>query len=186
MTKNPIHPLCQACLKEHSSTWNLRGGKVYLNEKDGSQGLQICSLIHTEIEASIEAKKTMSQEDLEFANFLFNPSLWTKTELAWNARWYQDYMLQCSAFRKVSRIGRRAGKTETICIRMLHYAYTNETVTVLVIAPYKNQVGLIFDKLDQFLGKSDSLKASIKRNTKNPYRVERVVSLQVFVVKMLI
>ena len=172
MTKNPIHPLCQACLKEHSSTWNLRGGKVYLNEKDGSQGLQICSLIHTEIEASIEAKKTMSQEDLEFANFLFNPSLWTKTELAWNARWYQDYMLQCSAFRKVSRIGRRAGKTETICIRMLHYAYTNETVTVLVIAPYKNQVGLIFDKLDQFLGKSDSLKASIKRNTKNPYRVE--------------
>ncbi|RLC33584.1 hypothetical protein DRH14_04625 [Candidatus Shapirobacteria bacterium] len=62
--------------------------------------------------------------------------------------------------------------TEAISINMLHYAYTHEGVTVLVIAPYKNQVGLIFDKLDLFLGKSESLSASIKRNTKNPYRVE--------------
>ena len=55
---------------------------------------------------------------------------------------------------------------------MLHYAYTHENIIVLVIAPYKNQVGLIFDKLDVFLGKSTSLAASIKRNTKNPYRVQ--------------
>ena len=172
MNKNTINPLCQACLKEHSQNWYLKGGKVYLRDKVEGSDLQICSLIHTEIETSLEAKKLMSKEDMEFANFLFNPSWWTKTELAWNARWYQDYMLQCSAFRKVSRIGRRAGKTETIAIKMLHYGYTNENVNILVIAPYKNQVGLIFDKLDTFLGKSDSLKNSIKRNTKNPYRVE--------------
>lgn len=145
---------------------------MYLKEKVGESDLQICSLIHDEMQVSEEAKKLMGEDDMAFANFLYNPVLWTKTELGWMARWYQDYMLKCTAFRKVSRIGRRAGKTEAICVNMIHYAYTHENVSVLVIAPYKNQVGLVFDKLDTFLSKSDSLKSSIKRNTKNPYRVE--------------
>ena len=55
---------------------------------------------------------------------------------------------------------------------MMHYAYTTEYTTSLVIAPYKNQVGLIFDRLEYFLSTSPGIKASIKRNTKNPYRVE--------------
>ena len=172
MSKKEINPICQRCLKNHASQWYLKGGKVYLRDKVGGSDLQICSLIHDEMEISDAAKKLMGDDDVAFANFLYNPVLWTKTELDWNARWYQDEMLKCSAFRKVSRIGRRAGKTEAICINMIHYAYTHENVSVLVIAPYKNQVGLIFDKLDTFLGKSDSLKSSIKRNTKNPYRVE--------------
>ena len=62
--------------------------------------------------------------------------------------------------------------TETLCVKMMHYAYTNEHTTSLVIAPYKNQVGLIFDRLEYFLSTSPGIKASIKRNTKNPYRVE--------------
>ena len=148
----------------------MKGGKVWY--KDGPDEVQICNLIHEEIEASEEGKKLLSDDEMAFANFLYNPTLWTRTEISWTPRWYQDVMLKCTAFRKVSRIGRRSGKTEAICIKMLHYAYINEGVTVLVIAPYKNQVGLIFDKLDIFLGKSESLSASIKRNTKNPYRVE--------------
>lgn len=145
---------------------------MYLKEKVGESDFQICSLIHEEMQVSEEAEKLMGADDMAFANFLYNPVLWTQTELGWSARWYQDYMLKCTAFRKVSRIGRRAGKTEAICVNMIHYAYTHENVSVLVIAPYKNQVGLVFDKLDTFLSKSDSLKSSIKRNTKNPYRVE--------------
>jgi hypothetical protein len=172
MKKKEIHPYCQRCLKEHAKDWYLKNGKVYLKGKVGESELQVCSLIHEEIEASEEAKKLMSEEDMAFANFLYNPTLWTRTELGWEARWYQDLMLKCSAFRKVSRIGRRAGKTEAISVNMLHYAYTHENVTVLVIAPYKNQVGLVFDKIDTMMSKSDSLKSSIKRNTKNPYRVE--------------
>jgi len=150
----------------------MKGGKVYVKDKVGDSSFQICSLIHEEMQVSDEAKRLMGEDDMAFANFLYNPVLWTKTELGWTARWYQDLMLKCSAIRKVSRIGRRAGKTEAICVNMIHYAYTHENVSVLVIAPYKNQVGLVFDKLDTFLGKSESLRSSIKRNTKNPYRVE--------------
>ena len=65
-----------------------------------------------------------------------------------------------------------SGKTETLCVKMLHYAYTNEFTSSLVIAPYKNQVGLIFDRLDVFLAHSPAIKASVKRNTKNPYRIQ--------------
>jgi replicative DNA helicase len=170
--KNELHPHCQQCLKQHAHDWYVKGGKVFCKDKGGAGDFQICGLIHEEMQVSETARKNLSEDEMSFANFLYNPTLWTATEIAWNARWYQDYMLKCTAMRKVSRIGRRAGKTEAICINMLHYAYTHEGVTVLVIAPYKNQVGLIFDKLDQFLGKSESLTASIKRNTKNPYRVE--------------
>ena len=170
--KEELHPHCQRCLKEHKDKWILRGGKVFFKDKVTGHEQQICNLIHDEIPLTEASKKLMGADDVNFANFLYNPTLWSKTELEWDARWYQDYMLKCTAFRKVSRIGRRAGKTESISVKMLHYAYTNEGITVLVIAPYKNQVGLIFDKLDNFLGKSQSLRSSIKRHTKNPYRIE--------------
>ena len=171
MKTNEIHPFCKECIKSHKD-WKLRGGKVMHVDRTGKIETHICNLIHEEMSISAEAKKSLGEEDVAFANFLYNPTLWTKTELEWNARWYQDLMLKCSAFRKVSRMGRRVGKTEVISVKMLHYAYTHENVGVLVIAPYKNQVGLIFDKLDTLMSKSDSLKSSIKRNTKNPYRVE--------------
>lgn len=169
--KNELHPLCKECIKSHKD-WKLRGGKVFHVDRTGKIETHICNLIHEEMHISETAKKTLGEDDIAFANFLYNPILWSKTELSWTARWYQELMLKCSAYRKVSRMGRRVGKSEVISVKMLHYAYTNENVTVLVIAPYKNQVGLIFDKLDTLMSKSDSLKSSIKRNTKNPYRIE--------------
>lgn len=173
MKKNEIHPYCQRCLKDHSKDWYLKNGKVFCRSGAESKfDNQICSLIHEEIGISEEAKKLLGDSDVAFANFLHNSTLWSRTELDWTARWYQDYMMKCTALRKVSRIGRRAGKTEAISVKMIHYAYTHEHVTVLVIAPYKNQVGLIFDKLDTLISKSESIRSSIKRNTKNPYRLE--------------
>ncbi len=171
MNKQKIHPYCQECLKKHAGNWYIKNGRVWVKDSTDIEDLQICSLIK-DFEIKPEAQKVLTQEEMDFASFLSDVGRWSKTEFGWGARWYQDHMLKCTAIRKVSRIGRRAGKTEAICVKMIHYAYTHEGVIVLVVAPYKNQVGLIFDKLDMFLGKSDSLTASVKRNTKNPYRVE--------------
>jgi hypothetical protein len=115
-----IHPHCQQCLKEHARDWYIKNGKVYCRDKENRGDTHICNLIHEEIQTSEESKKLFGEGELEFANFLYNPTLWTRTEFGWNSRWYQDLMLKCTAFRKVSRIGRRAGKTEAICIKMLH------------------------------------------------------------------
>ena len=145
--------------------------KVYLLNQAGRPTIPICSLIKdNSIPDSV--KSQFDEEELGLIELLSSPINWANVEFQWEARWYQDLMLKCSAFRKVNRIGRRAGKTETLCVKMMHYAYTNEHTTSLVIAPYKNQVGLIFDRLEFFLSTSPGLKSSIKRNTKNPYRVE--------------
>jgi len=172
MKKIDIHPFCRKCLKEHVGKWYLKNGKVWVKDALDMEPLLVCSLIKTKLDVGPEAEKQLNKEEIDFVNFIFDPIKWSKVEMDWEARWYQDNMLRCTAIRKVSRIGRRAGKTESICIKMLHYAYTHENVIVLVIAPYKSQVGLIFDKLDLFLGRSQSLRASVRRNTKNPYRLE--------------
>ena len=165
-----IHPFCKECLKSHPH-WKLVKDKVFLMNEAGRPTIPVCGLIKgNEIPDSMKGE--FDEEELGLINLLSSSVNWANAEFSWEARWYQDLMLKCSAFRKVNRIGRRAGKTETLCVKMMHYAYTNEHTTSLVIAPYKNQVGLIFDRLEYFLSTSPGIKASIKRNTKNPYRVE--------------
>jgi len=143
-----------------------------MTDKDGEETIQVCNLIKDDMGLSKVTKGEFSTEELEMIDLLYNPLLWAQAEFKWDARWYQETMLKCSAYRKVNRIGRRAGKTETLCIKMVHYAYTTENTTSLVIAPYKNQVGLIFDRIDVLLSGSPGVRASIKRNTKNPYRIQ--------------
>ena len=132
----------------------------------GNPTIHICNLIKDGVNLPEKAKKEFSEDELGMIELLSNPLKWANVEFKWDARWYQETMLKCSAYRKVNRIGRRAGKTETLCIKMMHYAYTTENTTSLVIAPYKNQVGLIFDRLDVLLSESPGIRASIKRNTK--------------------
>ena len=165
-----IHPFCQECLKNHPN-WKVVKNKVRLINEAGTPSITICSLIKEKIEIPEKAKNQFENDELGLIELLYDPMKWSNAEFEWVARWYQKLMLSCSAFRKVNRIGRRAGKTETLCVKMMHYAYTNKNTTSLVIAPYKNQVGLIFDRLDFFLGASDAIRASIKQNTKNPYRI---------------
>lgn len=141
-------------------------------DEAGRPSIPICSLIKDNLALSNSVKGQFEEEDLRMIELLSDSAMWAETEFDWKARWYQDAMLKCTAFRKVNRCGRRVGKTETLCVKMMHYAYTTEHTTSLVIAPYKNQVGLIFDRLEYFLSVSPGIKSSIKRNTKNPYRVE--------------
>jgi len=166
-----IHHFCKECLKNHPK-WKLIKDKVWLINDAGQKTIQICNLIKEDIGMSDVTKKQFSDEELGMIGLLYDPLMWANLEFKWQARWYQETMLKCSAYRKVNRIGRRAGKTETLCIKMVHYAYTTENTTSLVIAPYKNQVGLIFDRLDVLLSDSPSVRGSIKRNTKNPYRIQ--------------
>jgi hypothetical protein len=166
-----IHPICQKCLKEHPN-WKVTKDGVRLLNDAGRPTIYICRLIKENIDIPDNVAGEFEDGELDILDVLYDSSKWSSMEFNWEPRWYQDYMLKCSAFRKVNRIGRRAGKTETLCVKMLHYAYTNENTTSLVIAPYKNQVGLIFDRIDFFLGSSPAIKSSLKRNTKNPYRVE--------------
>lgn len=94
----------------------------------------------------------------------------------WNARWYQRDLLHDVAFNSVNklavRMGRRVGKTETMCVYMLWRAMHNPNERLLVATPYENQVRLIFMRLKELINSCDELKESVVRDVSNPYIIE--------------
>ncbi len=87
---------------------------------------------------------------------------------------YQAEMLRCSSKRKVFRIGRQAGKTETLVISMLFNLFTKpgvpdeEGFQIIVITPYQSQIDLIFTRMLELIRSSPMTANSLKRNVKAP------------------
>jgi len=81
---------------------------------------------------------------------------------------YQAEMLRCTSRRKIFRIGRQSGKTECLCIAMLHRMYTHENFNIIVIAPYQSQIDLIFSRLDILIRSNPMLYNSRDRYVKAP------------------
>jgi replicative DNA helicase len=106
----------------------------------------------------------------EYQEFLVqaDPVSWAYRHFSWEARWYQEELLSCSASKKVIRAGRRIGKTATLVILCLWSIFTNKDWTILVIAPYQAQVDKIFDEFEKMMALSPELMTSIKRKSKSP------------------
>ncbi len=86
---------------------------------------------------------------------------------------YQKLMLSCSSARKVFRLGRQCGKTETMAIAMLHAVFTHKDYKVILITPYQTQVEVIFNRLNKLIKSNTNLVNSLKRYVKAPnYRIE--------------
>lgn len=81
---------------------------------------------------------------------------------------YQAEMLRCSSKYKIFRIGRQAGKTETLVVSMLFNMFTNAGFKIVLITPYQSQVEVIFKRLEDLINSNPTLQNSIKRNVKAP------------------
>lgn len=81
---------------------------------------------------------------------------------------YQAEMLRCTAKRKIFRIGRQTGKTETLVIAMLHALFTNKNFKILLLTPFSAQIEMIFARVEQFLNDNTLLYNSKKRMVKAP------------------
>lgn len=114
----------------------------------------------------------LSPQELELIEILIDPVRFAKYHFDWEARWYQKEMLRSKAIRKVSRCGRRIGKTDVLCVHALWYAFTNENAVVLVATPYESQVKLIFKRIREFLAKSEEISSSVVQNTKHPEYIQ--------------
>ncbi len=96
----------------------------------------------------------------------------TQGKSAFN-RPYQAEMLRCTAKRKVFRLGRQAGKTESICVAILHAVFTHKDFKVLVITPYQTQIEVIFNRLNKLIKSREATNNSLKRYVKAPnYTIE--------------
>ena len=101
-----------------------------------------------------------------------NPILWAKVYLDWEARDYQEPIIVESKKSKklVLRLGRRLGKSESMCIMILWFAYTqynkgpNNQYDILIATPYETQIDLIFKRLHQLVDMSPLLTSLISRD----------------------
>lgn len=57
----------------------------------------------------------------------------------------------------------------TIAVRLLHFMSTNAHGKVLLVTPFKAQIDIIFDMVEEFIAASPALQSSIKRKVSNPY-----------------
>ena len=100
-----------------------------------------------------------------------SPILWAKVYLNWEAR---DYQFPILAEGKLSsqlvlRLGRRLGKTDSMCVLILWYAYTqinkgeNDQYNILILTPYETQIDLIFTRLGQLIDGSPLLTSMMSR-----------------------
>lgn len=88
-----------------------------------------------------------------------------------DAKHYQEVMLKCTAKRKVLRLGRRSGKTESICVRLIHSLVTwpDGHCKILLVCPYRSQIDIIFKRLNELIADSPEIKNLIRRRVSNPY-----------------
>ena len=101
-----------------------------------------------------------------------NPVLWAKVYLDWEARDYQDAIITEGKKSKklVLRLGRRLGKSDSMCVLILWFAYTqynrgpNNQYDIIIATPYETQIDLIFKRLHQLLEVSPVLKSLITRD----------------------
>lgn len=108
--------------------------------------------------------------DLEAQKQVFIASdtvLWAKHYLNINPRVYQILIMRDPSNRTVLRLGRRAGKTFSLSTIALHYAYTTPQGRVLIMAPMKAHVSLIYDECMNLLEKS-AIKESVVRAVASP------------------
>ena len=81
---------------------------------------------------------------------------------------YQEQLLRCSSKRKIFRLGRQLGKTESLIISILFNMFTREKFNVEVIAPFQAQIDLIFTRITELIRTNVSLSNSILRSVKAP------------------
>ena len=101
-----------------------------------------------------------------------NPILWSKVYLDWEARDYQFAILTEGKKSKkiVLRLGRRLGKSDSICILILWFAYTqynkgpNNQYDIIIATPYETQIDLIFKRLHQLIEVSPLLSGLVSRD----------------------
>jgi replicative DNA helicase len=122
-----------------------------------------------------DIKKATSFPDNEILEYLVlrSPVLFGKVYLGWDARDYQDDILEVGkdAKKLVLRLGRRLGKTECMCLLILWYGYVqpnkgpnDNQYNILIVTPFEEQVDLIFDRLHQLIDSSPILSKCISRD----------------------
>lgn len=93
---------------------------------------------------------------------------WAKDFLGLKPHIFQILILRDPSLKKVLRAGRRLGKTWSMAVLALHYAYITKGGRVLVLTPMKTQGALIYNQVMEFVEGAPALADSVSRNVTSP------------------
>lgn len=105
-------------------------------------------------------------EELHYFTLLRSPKLWAAETLNWYCRDYQEPMIEemAKSKRTVLRLGRRLGKTDSMCVMIWYYAFCQPNkapnsvqYNILIVTPYQDQIELIFTRLRQLADMSNGM-----------------------------
>lgn len=122
-----------------------------------------------------------SPEDMEQFEEIANPYAWADKYIdpdtpahkrMFSPRWYQEQMVRCTAKRRAYRCGRRAGKTYSLALNILHRVLTNQDYKVLIVTPFEVQAEELVSQVREFIYRLDpawgSYKDLVIKDVKSP------------------
>lgn len=138
---------------------------------------ELALLIDPPFEVDPELTRLGLNADAQRQAFIASdPVLWARHFLDAKPRAYQILMLRDPNKRKVLRAGRRLGKSWTLAVLMLHWAYTHNHARILVLTPMKSQAEVIFKELQRLAAVSETVQNSIVRAVTSPHPVFEFVN----------
>lgn len=107
-----------------------------------------------------EHAHTLTEEQLDLLEQATNSYYWADKNIdtdnpipekrLFAHRWYQEQIARCTAHRKAIRCGRRAGKSYSLALNILHRALTNSNYYILIVTPFEVQSEEIVNLILQF------------------------------------
>jgi len=166
-----VIPQCHECVRTQLKKYEKF---VFDGKAVGEKFMVLCKGIKKSLVSPME-EATMTDEQLDMLKATRDKVEFAKQfirlpgDIPWIARWYQENVLRCTSRRKVLRIGRRTGKTDSVCVEILYKLFTNKDKKIFVTGPQKIHVEEIFIRLRSFIAAHPMLRDSVVRDVKAPY-----------------
>ena len=127
--KNFKNPYCQACITKNLtkySKWDIDCNGITVDR---------------------DVKYAMSQGvDEHDAKWMYDTRYFFEKVYGTKPRDYQEPILLCTSRNLVARQCRQSGKTLSIIFKIMHFLFTNDNQTILVITPNESQVKKIYEE----------------------------------------
>lgn len=131
--------------------------------------LELAYLIDPPFEIEPELTEIgMTPEQQYRAHIASDPVMWARDYLGVKPRAYQIWILRDPSSRKVLRAGRRLGKSWSMAVYMLHWAFTKKKNNVLVMAPMMPHVALLYKAVLDLVEERPEVANTIVRKVASP------------------
>jgi len=186
-----MHPMCLAC--QARQVFKYENARTKNNEP--IEGFNVpCKFLPASLPPGskklLKQYQTQSKTDPErallYLKSSIDPASWCSLMFGfndntpnWKLRPYQKEQIRCSTLRFVARQGRRSGKSFSIALKMIYYAFTLQVdrgvdgegkpvvqgPEMIIITPYQSQISNIFNEIEKLIKRNAELKKKVKSGT---------------------